>query len=165
MKFYEYILNSSKVIERTRFCHGTANYKLQRDVSQKIHIQELWFLHSACHLLVLNICMKFYEYILNSSKVIERTRFCHGTANYKLQRDVSQKIHIQESWFLHFACLPLVLNICMKFYEYILNISKVIERTRFLSRNCYLKSSKGCNSKNINTRVMVLALCTSPNVG
>ena len=80
MKFYEYILNSSKVIERTRFCHGTDNYKLQRDVTQKIHIQELWFLHSACHLLVLNICMKFYEYILNSSKVIEWTRFCQETA-------------------------------------------------------------------------------------
>ena len=80
MKFYEYILNSSKVIERTRFCHRTANYKLQRDVTKKIHIQELWFLHSACHLLVLNICMKFYEYILNSSKVIERTRFCQETA-------------------------------------------------------------------------------------
>ena len=52
-------------------CHRTANYKLQRDVTQKIHIQELWFLHSACHLLVLNICMKFYGYILNSFKVIE----------------------------------------------------------------------------------------------
>ena len=80
MKFYEYILNSSKVIEWTQFCHGTANYKLQTDVTKKIHIQELWFLPSACHLLLLNICMKFYEYILNSSKVIERTRFCQETA-------------------------------------------------------------------------------------
>ena len=54
-------------------CHRTANYKLQRDihVTKKIHIQELWFMHSACHHLVLNICMKFYEYILNSFKVIE----------------------------------------------------------------------------------------------
>ena len=69
-----------KVIERTRFCHRTANYKLQRDVTQKIHIQELWLLHSACHLLVLNISMKFYEYILNSFKAIERTRFCQETA-------------------------------------------------------------------------------------
>ena len=80
MKFYEYILNSSKVIDRTQFCQETANYKLQRDVTKKTHIQELWFLHSAYHLLVLNICMKFYEYILNSSKVIERTQFCQETA-------------------------------------------------------------------------------------
>ena len=57
----------------------TAYYKLQRDVTQKIHIQELWFLHSACHLLVFNICMKLYEYNLNSSKVIERTPFCQET--------------------------------------------------------------------------------------
>ena len=62
-------------------CHRTANYKLQRDVvTQKIHIQELWFLHSACHILVLNICMKFYEYILNSFKVTERTLLCQETA-------------------------------------------------------------------------------------
>ena len=61
-------------------CHRTANYKLQRDVTQKIHIQELWSLHSACHLLVLNICMKYYEYILNSFKVIEQTLLCHETA-------------------------------------------------------------------------------------
>ena len=61
MKFHENILNGFKVIERTLFCHRTANYKLQRDVSQKIHTQELWFLHSACHLLVLNTCMKFCE--------------------------------------------------------------------------------------------------------
>ena len=45
-------------------CHRTANYNLQRDVTKKIHIQGLWFLNSACHLLVLNICAKFYEYIL-----------------------------------------------------------------------------------------------------
>ena len=29
---------------------------------------------------VLNICMKFYEYILDSSKVIEQKRFCQETA-------------------------------------------------------------------------------------
>ena len=34
-------------------CHRIANYKLQRDVTKKIHIQELLFVHSACYLLVL----------------------------------------------------------------------------------------------------------------
>ena len=71
------------------FVLETATY---RDVTQKIHIQQLWFLHSACHLLVLNICMKFYEYILNSSKVIEWTRFCQETATYKVQRGITQKV-------------------------------------------------------------------------
>ena len=61
-------------------CHRTANYKLQRDVTQKIYNQELWFIHSACHLLVLNIGMKFYECIFSNFKVIEQTPLCQGTA-------------------------------------------------------------------------------------
>ena len=81
-------------------CHKTANYKLQRDVTQKkIHIQELWFLHSACHLLVLYICMKFYEYMLNSFKVIERKQLYQETATQKIQRDTTQKASTQELWF------------------------------------------------------------------
>ena len=36
---------------------------------------------------------------------------------------------------------------------------------RFCLRNCYLHSSKGHNSKSINTRVMVLAFCMLSNVG
>ena len=71
------------------------------------------FLNSACYLLAIKFCMKFYEYILNSFKVIERTRLCQETATSKVQRDVTQKVSIPQ----------------------------------------------------INTRVMVPALCTSPNVG
>ena len=115
--------------------------------------------------MLVNICMKFHEGILNGFKVIERTWFCHRTAYYKLQRDVTKKIHIQELWFLHSACHLLVLNICMKFCEYILNSFKVYRADTNLSRNCYLKSSKGRNSKSINTKVMVLVLCMSPYIG
>ena len=75
MKFHDDTLNGFKIIERTCFCHRTADYILQI-----IHIQELWILHSACNLLVRNIYMKFHEDILNSFKVIERTRFCQETA-------------------------------------------------------------------------------------
>ena len=146
MKFYEHILNGFKVVEQTWFCYGTANYKLKRDVTKKIHIQELWFLHSACHVLVLNFCLKFYEYILKSSKDIERTWFCQETATQKVQRDVTQ-VSIQELWFLHSACRLMLVNICMKFHEDTLNGFKVTERTRFCLRNCYLQSSKGHNSK------------------
>ena len=39
--------------------------KVQRDVTQKVSIQMLWFLHSACRLMLVNICMKFHEDILN----------------------------------------------------------------------------------------------------
>ena len=59
----------------------------------------------------------------------------------------------------------MLVNICMKLHEDILNGFKVTERTRFCLRDCYLQSSKGRNSKSISTKVMVLAFCTSYNVG
>ena len=52
----------------------------------------------------------------------------------------------------------------MKFFEYILNSSKVTEGHDFVKK-LLLKSSKGCNSKSINTLVMVIELCMLPNVG
>ena len=55
---------------------------------------------------------------------------------------------------------PILVNICMTFHEDTLNGFKVTGRTRFCVRNCYLQSSKGHNSKSINTRVMVLAFCS-----
>ena len=57
----------------------------------------------------------------------------------------------------------MLVNICVKFHVDILNGLKVIERTLFYHRNCYLQSSKGHNSKHIYPRV--LALCTLTNVG
>ena len=59
----------------------------------------------------------------------------------------------------------MLVNISMKFHEDILNGLKVIERTQFCHRNCYLQSSKGHNYKNIYPRVMVLAHSMSSNVG
>ena len=59
----------------------------------------------------------------------------------------------------------MLVNIYMKFHEDILNGFKVTEPTLFCLRNCYLQNSKGHKSKSINTRVMVLALCMSSNVG
>ena len=45
------------------FVLETATYKVKKKL-KNIHKQELWFLHSACHHMVLNICMKFHEDIL-----------------------------------------------------------------------------------------------------
>ena len=72
MKFYEHIFNGFKVIRGHNFVTETATYKVQREVTQKVPIQELWFLHSAYRLMLLNICMTFHEDILNDFKVIER---------------------------------------------------------------------------------------------
>ena len=49
------------------------NFSELRDVTQKVSIQELWFLHSTCRLMSVDICMKFHEDILNGFKVIEWT--------------------------------------------------------------------------------------------
>ena len=155
-----------KLLSGHYFVTETVTYKLQRDII-KIHKQELWFLHSACHRYVLNICtcMKFLDIILNGFKVIERTQFCH--INWYLQSSKGNylTLYIQELWFLHCAYHPMLDNISMKFHEGILNGFQVTERTRFCHWNCYLPSSKGHNSKHIYPRVMVLALCTSSNVG
>ena len=64
---------------------------------------------------------------------------------------------MQELWFLFSAC-RLMLNIYMKFHGDRLNSFQVIERTRFC------EEYKGNNSKSINARVMVFALCISSNV-
>ena len=59
----------------------------------------------------------------------------------------------------------MLVNTAMKFHEESLNGLKVIERTQFCHKNCYLQSSKGHKSKNIYPIVMIFALCTLPNVG
>ena len=59
----------------------------------------------------------------------------------------------------------MLVNISMKFHEDNLNGLKVMERTLFCHRNCFLQSSNGHNSKNIYPRVMVHALCSESNVG
>ena len=74
----------------------------------------------------------------------------------KFQEDI---LHIQELWLLCSAHRLMMLNICMKFYEHILKGFKVIELQKLLL------TKFRCNSKSINTRVMLLALCMSSNVG
>ena len=64
---------------------------------------------------------------------------------------------MQELWLLHSACHLMLIDIYMKFRKDSLNGFQVTERTQF----CDEQSSKGNNSKSINTRVMVLARCTS----
>ena len=70
---------------------------------------------------------------------------------------------MQKLWFLHSAYPLMLVDICMKFHDASLYGLKVIEQTRW--RFCEGQSSKGNNSKNINARVTVLALCMSSNAG
>ena len=88
-------------------------------------MQELWFLHSAHHLILIDINMKFREDSLNGFQVIEQTRFCDSP------REITQKVKIQE---LCSACRLMLTDIYMKFLEDNLNSFQVTERTRFCDR-------------------------------
>ena len=88
-------------------------------------------MHSACHPMLVNISMKFYEDILNGLKVIERTQFCHRNCHLQSSKEQNTKIYNQELWFLCSAHRLMLINISMKFHEDILNGFQVTERTRF----------------------------------
>ena len=47
--------------------------KLPREITQKVLMQELPFLHSARRLMFIDICMKFREDSLKGFQVTERT--------------------------------------------------------------------------------------------
>ena len=50
-------------------------HKVPREISQKVYKAELPFLHSARHLMLIDIFIKFCEYSLSGFQVIERTRY------------------------------------------------------------------------------------------
>ena len=54
-------------------------------------MQELWFLHSAHHLMLVDICMKFHNASLYGLKVIEWTRLRQDFVRDKVQREITQK--------------------------------------------------------------------------
>ena len=51
-----------------------AIFNNQRAITLKEGIQELWFMRSACHLMVFNICVKFQENMSRGFKVMEQTQ-------------------------------------------------------------------------------------------
>ena len=46
----------------------------QRAITPKVGKPELWFMFSACHLMVFNICVKFHENMSKDFKLMERTQ-------------------------------------------------------------------------------------------
>ena len=84
--------------------------KFQRGITTKLYRQELWFLRSACHLLMLYTSMKFYENILKGFQVIEQTWNDHCQIskgnNYKT---------VQKSYS---SCVLHVFWWCLYFYEF-----------------------------------------------
>ena len=58
----------------------------------------------------------------------------------------------------------MLVDICLKFHDASLYGFKSYRADTMKTRFCEGQSSKGNNSKNINARVTVLALCISSNV-
>ena len=71
IKFREYSLSSLSYRADTIF----VMHKVPRELTQKVYKAELPFLHSARHLMLIDICIKFHEYSLSGFQVIERTPF------------------------------------------------------------------------------------------
>ena len=57
-------------------------------------MQELWFLHSAYPLMLVDICMKFHDASLYGLKVIDRTRWRQDFVKDKVQRE---KLKLEKS--------------------------------------------------------------------
>ena len=85
-------------------------------------------------------------------------RFSPHDCYLKSPKGCNSNVSRQQLWFLR----RMLVNSCMKFHEDALNGFKVTELTRLCLRNCYLQTSKGHNSKRINTRVMVLHSARRP---
>ena len=86
-------------------------------------------MHSARHLILIDICIMFCEYSLSGFQVIEQTRFF---VMHKVPRKITQKVLKAELPFFHSALHLMLIDICIKFREYSLSGFQVIEPTRFL---------------------------------
>ena len=75
-----------------------ATYKVQKDVTQKVSIQELLFLCTARCLMLVNICMKFHEDNLNGFKLQSGHDFVLETATHKVQKGITKDIYLSNSY-------------------------------------------------------------------
>ena len=82
---------------------------------------------SACRLIVLNVCVKFYENTSSCFKIMERTQKIVNT-----QRAITPKVGKSELLFMCSACRLMVFNVCVKFHENMSSRFKVMERTQKL---------------------------------
>ena len=97
--------------------------------------------------------MKFHLNSFNGCQLTEWTR--NSIAND--QREITPKLSKAELWYLCMTRRLIVLHNCMKFH---LNSFHSCQLTKRTQNNTAIKS-KGNNSKNIQSRVMVLVHDTS----
>ena len=65
--------------------------KVPKAILQKALMQELQFLNSACHLILVGICMKTYEDSLKAFLVVERTRLRRNLVMVEVPWEITKK--------------------------------------------------------------------------
>ena len=66
--------------------------KVPKAITQKALMQEFRFLNSACHLILVDICMKIHEDSLKAFQVVEQTRLRHNLVIIKVPWEITQKV-------------------------------------------------------------------------
>ena len=93
--------------------------------------------------MVLNICVKFHENISMVLMLQSRPEYVLEMAIFNVQRAIIPKECNPELPFLCSACHLMVLIICVKFQENILNGFEVTERTQVSGKNCHFSMFNG----------------------
>ena len=96
----------------------------------KIYKQELQFLWSACHLMMLYISMKCHKI----SWIVFKLESGNKMTIVKFQRGITSKMYWQELWFLWSVCSLMMLYISVKFHENLFKGFQDTEQTRFCDR-------------------------------
>ena len=130
-KLHENSLSGFQVIVLTRLRHNFVTDKVPKAITRKALMQELQFLNSACHLILVDICIKIHEDSLKTFQVVERTRLRRNLVMVEVPWEITQEVSMQELWFLHSAYPLILVDICMKFHDASLYGLKVIELTRW----------------------------------
>ena len=130
-------------------------YNVERAVTPKVGLPELWFLCSACRLIVLYICKRIHENISNHFQLTGWT-WVHGGNGYVWcsKGNNSKSRHIRVTVHVFCTLSYGALYLCEVLWKY-------HERYQSYRIFQYLWYSKGHNSKNRLTRVMVLMFCLS----
>ena len=66
--------------------------KVPKAITQQALMQELQFLNSACHLILVDICMKNHEDSLKAFQVVERTRLRPNLVMVEVPWEITQKV-------------------------------------------------------------------------
>ena len=66
--------------------------KVLKAITQKALMQELQLLNSACHLILVDICMKIHEDSLKAFQVVEWTRLRRNLVMVEVPWEITQKV-------------------------------------------------------------------------